>query len=219
MDARGDLKRRKPGPWWKGERAWGRRRRRADAWLQVPATETDRPSWQAVFEAHYPAVVRHVHRLVGERAAAEDIAQETFLRLMRHPPRRGGDLGPLLRVVASRLACNYLRGEARRRRRDAWASLLQGAEPARVPEAEVHERLAVEAVLERLGARDRVALLLWAEERPYAEIAQAIGVRPGSVGTLLARAAARFRRAWGQGAPQGVAAVAVAHQLKGAETP
>lgn len=152
--------------------------------------------WRAVFTAHYAGIVRHLSYLVGDRGAAEDLAQETFLRLMRHPLRREGDPGPWLRLVATRLACNYLRAERRRHAREEAVlrdpTLTVGHADAGHTQDDA--ATAVRAALGALPPRDRIALLLRASGQGYAEIAPAIGVRASSVGTILARAAARLRR-------------------------
>jgi RNA polymerase sigma-70 factor, ECF subfamily len=51
-------------------------------------------------------------------------------------------------------------------------------------------------VLLRLPERQRECLALRAEGLSYAEIAAALGVAPGSVGTLLARAERAFKEAY-----------------------
>lgn len=151
------------------------------------------------FLAHYPGLVRHIAYLLGERAAAEDIAQEAFLRLLRHAPARTADPAAWLRVVGTRLAYNYLRAERRRRgREDAALRDPALAAPPGADAAGCGEGEALRAALGALQARDRLALLLRASGRPYAEIAPALGVRASSVGALLARATARLRRAYAQ---------------------
>ena len=146
-----------------------------------------------LFAAHYPAVVRHLAYLLDDRAAAEDIAQEVFLRWHRSGPR-GGDPGPWLRVAATHLAYNYLRDERRRRARE-----VRAAEDAPPPDGVgvADEWPAVRAALQRLEPRDRLVLLLRAQGQSYAEIAAAVGLRPSSVGTVLARATARLRQVYG----------------------
>lgn len=152
--------------------------------------------WRAVFASQYPGIVRHLSYLVGDRGAAEDLAQETFLRLMRHPLREAGDPGPWLRLVATRLAYNYLRTDRRRRAREE--TVLRDGTLLAAPsagEAQRDEAVArMRAALVRLPPRDRLALLLRASGEGYAHIAPAVGVRPSSVGTILARATARLRR-------------------------
>jgi DNA-directed RNA polymerase specialized sigma24 family protein len=52
--------------------------------------------------------------------------------------------------------------------------------------------------LEELSPRDRTLLLLRHEGYSYRELALALRIRESSVGTLLARARARFRDALGR---------------------
>jgi DNA-directed RNA polymerase specialized sigma24 family protein len=56
--------------------------------------------------------------------------------------------------------------------------------------------LDVRQTLARLEPRDRTVLLLRYSGFSYAEIANAVGVKPGSVGTTLARAQQRFKDAY-----------------------
>ncbi len=146
-----------------------------------------------LFAAHYPAVVRHLAYLLDDRTAAEDIAQEVFLRWHRSGPRAGAP-GPWLRVAATHLAYNYLRDERRRRARETRAA--EDASP-RDEVGMADELPAVRAALRRLEPRDRLVLLLRAQGQSYAEIAAAVGIRPSSTGTVLARATARLRQVYG----------------------
>lgn len=162
------------------------------------------------FERHYPGLVRRLTVVLGDRASAEDIAQEAFLRLLRHGLPRGGDPGAWLHVVGTRLAYNHLRGESRRRRREQdWPA------PVAVPPAGYEERQVVEEALAFLTPRERVALRLHAAGFSYAEIAAAIGARTGSMGTLLARATRRLRAH----AQPGPGLVGPAPAAKGVEAP
>jgi len=165
----------------------------------VVALDLDAPEAEAVFRTHYAVLVRHLAYLLGERGAAEDVAQEAFLRYFARPPREPGDPAPWLRVVATRLALNYLRGERRRRSREAG---LHG-DPALGPAAAAPPATeGLSAALERLQPRDRLALLLRAAGQSYGDIAPAIGVRPGSVGTILARATRRLKAEYRSDDPQ-----------------
>lgn len=158
------------------------------------AARPQRPGWDGVFAEHYPGLVRHLSHLLGDRAAAEDVAQEAFVRLMRRPPPRDGDMSGLLRVTARRLAYNYLRGERRRRAREeaqAHDPALGAAGPAPA-EGDADVR----GALDRLAPRDRLAVLLRASGASYAELADALGMPVSSVGTTLARATRRLRAAY-----------------------
>ena len=146
-----------------------------------------------LFEEVYPPLFRYCNRLTGDPDAAEDLAQEAFVRLLDRGPR-----GPArgLRVWIFRVATNLVRDSARQsstRRR-----ILAGSpppDPVAGPETDM-ERVEtireVRAALEQISPRDREVLLLRQEGFSYKEIAQVVKVSPTSVGTVLARALKRF---------------------------
>lgn len=160
------------------------------------------PRWraaEAVFLTHHAGVVRHLTYLLGDRAAAEDVAQEVFVRFLRKPPREDGESGPWLRLVATRLAYNYLRAERRRRTREDGLyrdRALGPAQAASGPGEPDPGSATLRRALHQLTPRDQVTLLLRTAGHDYREIAMAIAVRPSSVGTILARATARLRAAY-----------------------
>lgn len=157
------------------------------------------------FVAHRPALLRHLRYLVGDPGAAEDLAQETFLRWLRHGPRAPEAVAPWLRVVGTRIAYNYLRGERRRRLREARGGWAAGEAVGSGP---ADDDGAVRLALEALAPRDRLLLLLRARGDSYASIAPLLGLRASSVGTILARATARFRQAYTEAAGDGPGGVA-----------
>lgn len=159
--------------------------------------------FEAVFLQHYQRVFGVLYRLTGDRAEAEDLALEAFLKLWQDPPGREGNLGGWLYRVATRLGFNALRSGQRRRGyesaagRDAWD---QGEPPDPPREAERRdERAAVRATLGILAERDAQLLILRHSGLSYREIAATLGVSPGSIGTLLTRAERAFERAHGGG--------------------
>jgi len=177
----------------------------------LPSTTTEhtinQTNFREYFERHYPAVCRQLIRLLGSRAAAEDVAQETFIKLYQSPPREPSNLGGWLARVATNLAYNHLRSENSRRRREAGAGLFTTVE-AGPEEALVRseEAALTRRVLELLPERDRACLLLKFSGMSYAAIARVTGVKESSVGTVLARARARFKAEYlkGKGSDDGV---------------
>lgn len=149
----------------------------------------------ALFRRLYPTLFRYLHRQIGDEDAAADIAQEAFVRLLRHPlPEE--DARPWLFRVAGNLLRDRARQKKRRGRlepvvRDRTAP----SRPAPADEAaERRERIhAVRGALNALNERDRGMLLMREEGFTYREIAEVAGVAPASVGKLLARALKRFR--------------------------
>lgn len=142
---------------------------------------------------------RHVNYLMGGNSQiAEEIAQETFVRLYTSPPVTGDNLSAWLLRVATNLTYNYLKSDRRRMDRENRV-YTDGAD--KTPEGCLPEEvflrnqqvLAVKEVLEVLPERDRMCLLLKFSGFSYLEIAEVTGVRTNSVGKFLARAQERFR--------------------------
>ncbi|MFQ5594411.1 MAG: sigma-70 family RNA polymerase sigma factor [Anaerolineae bacterium] len=175
-----------------------------DALLGRVALESpDEAEFEALFLAHYDEVYRLLFRIVGSRQEAEDLAQETFLRLYRQrfPVDRERNMRAWLYRVATNLGLNALRGRRRREQRIAAAAHQATAisdSPLDPAEAALRrdEREAVRRVLAGLPPRQAKLLLLRHAGLTYRELADAIGVAPGSVGTLLARAMAAFEQAY-----------------------
>ncbi len=99
--------------------------------------------------------------------------------------------------VVTHLAYNNARGQGRRQRReDAVFGTSSGdADPVELAE-QVERRLAVRRALLKLPQRQAQLLLLRYAGLSYKELAEALSLAPGSVGTLLARAEAAFERAY-----------------------
>lgn len=149
-----------------------------------------------LFRRLYPSLHRYAHRMTGDTDAADDIAQEAFVRLLGRPLPEDE-----ARLWLFTVATNLFRDRARTvRRRER---LLAGGPPpvASLPrpdeEAErADEVRRVREALDRLAPRERQMLLMREEGFRYDEIASVTGVAPGSVGTLLARALKRFAAAY-----------------------
>lgn len=146
-----------------------------------------------LFELYYESLVRMLHRRTGDRDRAEDLAQETFARAVAAPP-----LNPRPWLFA--VALNLVREDGRRsvrqgRRLQLLKAEAEAEDGAPSPEEEFDRndrRTAVRAALDTLTERDREALLLKAEGFNYEEIAEALGLAKGAVGTTLARARRRL---------------------------
>lgn len=158
----------------------------------------DPAALEALFARHWEAVARAAWRVAGDEARARDAAQEAFIRLHRRPPEPGVPVRAWLCRVALNVAINERRAERRRATREAKANGPTGDPDATgIAEANARaERDLVREALASLPERSREVLVLRAEGFRYAEIAEATGVSPGSVGTLLVRAERSFREAY-----------------------
>lgn len=154
-------------------------------------------SFEALFHRMYPSLFRYAYRLTGDTDTADDVAQESFVRLLDHAvPTEQADAW-LFTVVT-----NLVRQGGRKTARQKGLLSIFPVEPAApaLPDevAERGERIAaVQVALRQLSARDQQMLLMRQEGFSYAEIAGAVGVAPGSVGTLLVRALERFAQNYG----------------------
>ncbi len=172
-------------------------------WQRTPAVAKHpvrdaNSEFEQVFAQHYARVYGVLVRLVGDRAEAEDLAVETFWRLWERAPARWDNLGGWLYRVALRLGYNALRAARRRAQHELTAgrdALEQSAPPDPALAAEqAEERAHVRAVLAQLPPRESQLLILRHTGLSYQEIAVALELAPASVGTLLARAEAKFEQ-------------------------
>jgi RNA polymerase sigma-70 factor (ECF subfamily) len=156
--------------------------------------------WNDVYRSTFPDLVRFLHRKVWDAERARDLAQEAFVRALRHEPKRP-------RAWLFQVAANLARDEARMvLRRKKHLVLLKGEAEAREegvkdPAAEMDERERwgkVREALDALSEKDREALLLWDAGQSYTEIARHTGLAVGAVGTTLARARKRLAEAYEQ---------------------
>ncbi|MEP6731022.1 MAG: sigma-70 family RNA polymerase sigma factor [bacterium] len=143
-----------------------------------------------------PALYRYAFHQCGDAELASDIVQETFMRLIRQPPR---DVSPRawLFQVATNLAREWGRTGTRRERLLKIVPLdAAHSDAPRGPDADVlarEEYVVVHEALARLPERDRTILLMREQGFTHAEIAAAVGTTTKSVGTLAARAFTKLR--------------------------
>jgi RNA polymerase sigma-70 factor (ECF subfamily) len=155
---------------------------------------------EALFREHYGRIVGMLARLTGDRAHSEEIASDVFHKLSQRPALLEGsdDLTAWIYRVATNAGLDALRTNSRRRKREEAAG-LEGIHVSAAPSAldamlAEERRARVRVILGSLKPREAQLLLLRASGLAYRELASTLGVEPGSVGTLLARAEAEFER-------------------------
>ena len=154
-----------------------------------------RPDLEQVFRTAYPRVVAVAARVLGSRAEADDVAQEVFLSFSRSSVPAGEATG-WLSVAAAHTALNHLRSG---RRRSAREEAVRSGEEVVAPDVAdavvaLDDRRRVRAALEQLPRRQAVALVLRHSGLSYAEVAAALDLSPGSVGTTVRRAETALRK-------------------------
>jgi RNA polymerase sigma factor (sigma-70 family) len=152
---------------------------------------------EAIFRAAYPKVVSVAARVLGSRDEAEDVAQEAFLTFGRSSVPSGEAIGWLC-VAAAHTALNHLRSGRRRASREEKANDAPATAPD-VADTVVtrDERRRVRQALARLPRKQAVALVLRHSGLSYAEVAAALDLSVGSVGTVVRRAESALRKELG----------------------
>jgi len=139
-----------------------------------------------------PRLRRYARALAGDRAAADDLVQDTLERAWTklHLYRRGTDLRAWLFTVMHNLYVNQLRAARPGVLLDEESPEL--AQPARENDALVLRDL--DAAIRRLPVEQREVLLLVAlEDMSYEEAARALDIPIGTVMSRLARAREKLR--------------------------
>ena len=156
----------------------------------MTAAERDGGDLESIFDACYARLARVLYRVTGDTGRAEEIASEAFWRLHRKSPRERVNLEGWLYRTGLRLALDQIRKDRRRARYEA---LAPGFRSSPNPE-QMAERNQVRQTLAALKVDQVALILLRAEGFTYAEVADRLHLNPASVGTLLSRAEAAFRK-------------------------
>ncbi len=155
----------------------------------APAHEAD---FDALFLGHVRRLTRLAHLLGAQDA--EDVAQEAFVKLYGAWSRlEGADVVPYL----NRIVVNEVRSRARRRQTaQRKQHLVPVLSDTPGPDG---ERRAVVEELARLPRRQREALVLryWLD-LPHDQVAEIMGVRPGTVKSQVSRGLAALATALGE---------------------
>jgi RNA polymerase sigma-70 factor (ECF subfamily) len=158
-----------------------------------PVTKPD--PFERVFLAEYGRVVAIAQRVLADRTEAEDVAQEVFWDFHRKHPADAAYAAPWLYRAAAHAALNRIRSRKRRERRELATADVAAAEPDPEHVIEVMEqRRQVRDALRRLPRKAAVVLALRYSGLSYVEVASALGVRTGQIGTLLRRAEQALRK-------------------------
>jgi RNA polymerase sigma-70 factor, ECF subfamily len=137
-----------------------------------------------LFEEHGRSVLAYATRLTGDRAAAEDVLQETLLRAWRHADNLRNDSKGSVRGWLLTVARNIITDRARARA----VRPQEVGEPVDVPAVErdhaeqVVNEMAVLGAMDKLSAEHREVLVeMYYKGRTVAEAAKALRIPPGTV--------------------------------------
>ena len=148
----------------------------------VTTTEIDH-----FYRSHRTDAVRWAVALVGDRAVAEELAQDALIAVSGRLGGLDNPTGYLRRTVVNR-AASWHRSNAREQRRIHRAAAGQPTSYS----AETHEMLGALAALP-YKQRAAVALRFW-DDWTDEQIAEALGCAPASVRVLVHRALATLKQ-------------------------
>lgn len=138
-----------------------------------------------VYGDRYLPSVQTAALITGSRQVAEEVVQDAFIQLLRSWGSVHYPVAWLRAAVIS--GCRSWQRRTVLERERAPRQLLQCSDP---------DGLAVRDALRVLTGRQRAAVVLrYFEDLPEAQIAEALGCRPGTVKSLLSRAMPRLREA------------------------
>jgi len=162
----------------------------------VPAVKSEQGAFEALFKSEYARVAGIANRVLSDPQEAEDVAQEVFMDFHRLHSAGSPYAASWLYRAAAHTALNRIRGRRRRQRRELANAAHEGSkavDPQHVVEVN-EDRRRVREALARLPQKPAAVLVLRASGLSYAEVAQALGVGTGQIGTLLRRAEAALRK-------------------------
>ena len=150
-------------------------------------------AFQELVDRYKTRLVNVIYRMLNDQNEAEDLVQETFLRVWTH--RQDYDFSYCLSTWIYTIALNLAKNELRKRRKFKFFSLLDMTEkglelpdPKMGPSALGHM---LEGAIGKLPGKYKEAFLLRdVEQLPYEEVAQILGVPLGTVKSRVNRARA-----------------------------
>lgn len=156
---------------------------------RVAAGEPD--AMRMMVASKLPRLLALANRMLADRAEAEDVAQETFLRIWKHAGtwRQGA---AKFDTWAHRVALNLCYDRLRKRRDVPTETVPEQIDPGPLPDAgllaEDAEGQRVEQALQRLAPRQREAIILvYYQEMSNREAAQVLNISVDALESLLAR--------------------------------
>jgi RNA polymerase sigma-70 factor, ECF subfamily len=167
--------------------------------------ERDAQAFRSLIDRLQQPITAYLHRLVGDREVALDLAQDTFIQVYKEIDKTSGEFA--LDAWIYRIATNYgLRYLNRKRLRqfvrlDSRGSFDESLAIAG-PEDQAETRILIEQALETLKPIDAVVLQLhFGNGFTYEEIGEVMEMSSEAVRKRVSRSVEKFRRVYGKKLP------------------
>jgi RNA polymerase sigma-70 factor, ECF subfamily len=166
----------------------------------------DERAFSELMKRYNRRMVNYIFRIIGDRDRAEDLLQDTFIRVYRNINRfdRNRKFSTWLYTIATNLAKNELRNAGRSPllyfqnfffRKDE-PQMFDAADKSGRPDDNLYNKQLsdiIKSSIEKMPQRHRVVFTLRETEgKSYEEIAEILGCNIGTVKSRLNRARARF---------------------------
>ena len=179
----------------------------SDRYLIQKAREGDRPAFEELYNRYKKPIFNYICRLLGDRAVAEELTQETFIRVYTNLAqyRPTGKVSSWIYMIAANLAKNELRSREYRKtvsldsaiaedEKLRLGDLLQDTSVGPADVAENKEvRAQIQKVIHKLPLHHKEVLVLCdVQGLSYEEAAEILGCSVGTVASRLNRARTAF---------------------------
>jgi len=161
----------------------------------LASTERTLASTERLLDEHFDTVFRYAYRLTGSATAADDVAQEVFLRVFRnlHQLRDAGAAKGWLLVITRNEFARWCKKFAPK---PSLETLDAAEEPAEPESVAVDREEWVQQSLEQLPLDYRtVVMMFYFEQLSYTEIAQQLQIPLGTVMSRLNRGKSHLKKA------------------------
>lgn len=176
--------------------------------IEAPAADWQPPAWDELVREYSPQVYRLAYRLTGQRADAEDLTQEVFIRVFRSlDSYQPGTFSGWLHRITTNLFLDQVRRKQRQRTSALGEYDSDAPRAARGDEPERHFEMTnldvdIQTALAELAPEYRAAVVLRdIEDLTYEEIAEVLGISLGTVRSRIHRGRAKLRTALAHRSP------------------
>ncbi len=165
----------------------------------------DAQAFRSLIERLQQPITGYLHRLVGDREVALDLAQDTFVQVYKEIDKTSEDLP--LDAWIYRIATNYGLRYLNRKRLKQFVRLdnrenFDETLAVAGPEDQIETRILVHQALGRMKPQDAAVLQLhFGNGFTYEEISQVVGMSSEAVRKRVARSVKKFREAYGEKTP------------------